>query len=880
MKPISLKVQAFGPFLEEQTIDFAALEESGVFLIDGKTGAGKTTLLDAICFALYEVPSGGDRGSFFDMRCKSADKDKETFVEFEFENRGTVYRFRRSVTATGKQSQSCEKKKGDTFIPFGDKQIKTIVTDTAARIIGLDQNQFRQVIILPQGQSEKLLTCKSEDKEKVLNKLFLTSRWESIVKRVQDKVKAQEDKLAEQMMEISAALEKHGCATLEGLETQYNALSEEYSKTEEECQKTKKSANAAAEEYIAAVALSGKFRHLDELKANLDALQAEMDGKKDEDAKIARAKAALAIEPFKTALSQRSGALDSANKAVAAAEKAFSANEKNLAEKQAAFSAHEQGSEENRSDAERIVLLDSKKALYEELPTLSAAEKSASTALSSAEKAADNALRLFEEKKAEWTAANDEQMEISIQKNAAYEQYRAGICASLAKQLVSGKACPVCGNTVHPKPAVSESEPVTEEEINRLNKLLKAADEKIEAARSEKDSAETALKAAENALSDAKTDYAKAQTALAAKQKECIEGIGTLAELNTQRNQLSAKVAEYNALSESLRKELNEASSKVDSAKAVLANAKSVVESAQSDFDAALSEWNEKLSEQGFPSEEEYSAAYIPQEELTERIENQKTLEGRYNGAKAAFETENEKLKSETRPDVAALKEKSDKLSEQLNTQTEESGVLKNKCDTLKETLKDLSAKKERYNKDKAEVDANRLFCKLISAHGGGMSLPRFVICSMLNAVIGRANVMLEKIMSGRYRLFRTDEATSGRKSGLELGIIDSFNSGTRSVKSLSGGEKFLVSLCFAIAVSSIVQEQGRGVSMDAMFVDEGFGALDSDRTEDALRILGEVSESHALVGVISHVDELGDSITTKVNVVGDPQTGISTISQ
>ena len=879
MKPISLKVQAFGPFLEEQTIDFAALEESGVFLIDGKTGAGKTTILDAICFALYEVPSGGDRGSFFDMRCKNADSDKETFVEFEFENKGTVYRFRRSVSATGKQSQSCEKKKGETYSPYG-KQLKTTVTDTAAEIIGLDQNQFRQVIILPQGQSEKLLTCKSEDKEKVLNKLFLTSRWESIVKRVQEKVKALEDKLAEQMMEISATLEKHGCVTLEGLETQYNALSEEYSKNEEECRKTKKSAAAAAEAHTAAVALSGKFEHLDKLKANFDALQAEVDGQKDEDARIARAKTALAIEPFRTALSQRGSALDSANKAVAAAKTDLAESREAFSEKQAAFSAHEEGSEENRSDAERIVLLDSKKALYEELPTLTAAEKSAAAALSSAEKATEKAQRSFETKKAEWTAANEEQMELSLRKNAAYEQYRAGICASLAKQLVAGKACPVCGNTVHPKPAVSDSEPVTEEEINRLNKLLKAADEKIEAASLEKEAAEAALKTAENALNEAKTGYAKAQTALAAKQKECIEGISTLAELNTQRNRLSAKVAEYNALSESLRKELNEASSKVDSANAVLTKANTSLETAQSEFEAALSEWGEKLFEQGFPSEEEYRAAYIPQEELTARIENQKTLEGRYKGAKAAFETEDEKLKSETRPDVDSLKAESDKLSEQLNSQTEKSGVLKNKCDTLKETLKDLGGKKEKYNKEKAEADANRLFCKLISAHGGGMSLPRFVICSMLNAVIGRANVMLEKIMSGRYRLFRTDEATSGRKSGLELGIIDSLNGGTRSVKSLSGGEKFLVSLCFAIAVSSIVQEQGKGVSMDAMFVDEGFGTLDPDRTDDALRILGEVSESHALVGVISHVDALGDSITTKVNVVSNPETGVSTISQ
>ena len=81
MKPVSVRFKGFGPYMEEQFIDFSELEKNGLFLISGETGAGKTTILDAICYALYCESSGGQRGDIENMRCKLADKTDETLVE-------------------------------------------------------------------------------------------------------------------------------------------------------------------------------------------------------------------------------------------------------------------------------------------------------------------------------------------------------------------------------------------------------------------------------------------------------------------------------------------------------------------------------------------------------------------------------------------------------------------------------------------------------------------------------------------------------------------------------------------------------------------------------------------------------------------------------
>jgi exonuclease SbcC len=138
----------------------------------------------------------------------------------------------------------------------------------------------------------------------------------------------------------------------------------------------------------------------------------------------------------------------------------------------------------------------------------------------------------------------------------------------------------------------------------------------------------------------------------------------------------------------------------------------------------------------------------------------------------------------------------------------------------------------------------------------------------MLTSVTAEANRLLSGVYGGRYRLYRTDEISGrSRKGGLELEVQDNQTGQRRSVTTLSGGEKFLVALSLAIGLSTVVQAQGHGMQLEAMFVDEGFGSLDRESVADALEVLQGISRSSGIVGIISHVDQLAETIPSKIRI-------------
>ena len=138
----------------------------------------------------------------------------------------------------------------------------------------------------------------------------------------------------------------------------------------------------------------------------------------------------------------------------------------------------------------------------------------------------------------------------------------------------------------------------------------------------------------------------------------------------------------------------------------------------------------------------------------------------------------------------------------------------------------------------------------------------------LLQTILQYANQLLRQVHDGRYQLYRSDEAIGRvRKSGLELGIYDSYSMGQRSVVSLSGGEKFLVSLALSLATSFVVQSKNGGMQLDAMFIDEGFGTLDEHSIADALHILQTMTKRKGMVGIISHVEILKENIADGIEV-------------
>lgn len=197
MKPIQLTVQAFGPFAGKQQIQFDALGNNPLFLINGATGAGKSSILDAICFALYGHTTGAER-SASQMRCDFADTKLLTEVTLDFSLADKRYRISRVPMQERAKSvgegTTTQQSKASLWELDGTPDNRLIVSSSVKdadaeikQLIGLDVEQFRQVMVLPQGKFRELLLADSKDREKIFSQLFQTS----IYKKIEEALKAQ-----------------------------------------------------------------------------------------------------------------------------------------------------------------------------------------------------------------------------------------------------------------------------------------------------------------------------------------------------------------------------------------------------------------------------------------------------------------------------------------------------------------------------------------------------------------------------------------------------------------------------------------------------------------------------------------------------------------
>lgn len=232
MRPIYLKMTAFGSYRGAAEVDFTRLYDNGLFLITGKTGGGKTTILDAICAALYGKATGSERAKDWkQMRCNHAPADTDTSLEFIFSVEGTEYRFFRRwhLPVSRKKDEppvlkdaesACYRRAEGTqdwqLITSGSGKA---VTEAAESILRLTQTQFVKVIMLPQGEFRELLTASSDEKEAIFQKLFDTERWERITERVNEEFRRVEKECEEHAARRALAFRSAECEDSAQLQT-------------------------------------------------------------------------------------------------------------------------------------------------------------------------------------------------------------------------------------------------------------------------------------------------------------------------------------------------------------------------------------------------------------------------------------------------------------------------------------------------------------------------------------------------------------------------------------------------------------------------------------------------------------------------------------
>ena len=197
MKPISLTIEAFGPYRDSVTLDFNELQNHSMFLISGPTGAGKTSILDAMVYALYGEPSGEVRKTDA-IRSDFAEPERMTRVDFSFaigEAQYRVERLPKQLVAKKRGTGMREQNASATVYEMKDGEWKVIATsaaairDTIQRIIGFRKDQFLQVVLLPQGEFRKLLVASTSEREELLHTLFRTELY----RRLQDALKSAYD---------------------------------------------------------------------------------------------------------------------------------------------------------------------------------------------------------------------------------------------------------------------------------------------------------------------------------------------------------------------------------------------------------------------------------------------------------------------------------------------------------------------------------------------------------------------------------------------------------------------------------------------------------------------------------------------------------------
>ena len=250
MKPLKLTMKAFGPYAGTQEVDFRGLDKAGLFLIYGPTGSGKTTLLDAVTFALYGRTSGERAGE--QMRCQYADEGTETEVVLEFSVGDTTYKVRR------KPRQTRPKKRGEGLTEsLAEAELWNVtagelaasspndVEEEVKRLIGFEVDQFKQVILLPQGKFDELLSARSDRREELLQVIFGTSVFERVQERLREKAGELKTRREAVLQRQSGVLSQYQVEDPAGLDELITAMKMSVAGLQEEAQTLKKAYETA-----------------------------------------------------------------------------------------------------------------------------------------------------------------------------------------------------------------------------------------------------------------------------------------------------------------------------------------------------------------------------------------------------------------------------------------------------------------------------------------------------------------------------------------------------------------------------------------------------------------------------------------------------------
>ena len=863
MKPILLTLSAFGPYAGETTVDFSLLGEDGLFLISGDTGAGKTTLFDAISFSLYGEASGGrERRRAKSFRSDYAAPKCETFVELTFRHRDTLWRIRRSpeyerpkLTGEGTTLQAASARLTNLDTGEVTEGLRDVADQTYA-LLGLTQDQFTQTVMIAQGDFLKILNAPSDDRKALFQKLFNTSLYADLQRKLQEMNSAcsREREDLERRIALAAGKISPEDDFPEADRIRQYAADPKYADPLADClerliERERAACQAAGQEkqgaedalhgLIAAItqgrAVNADFDALEKADAALSALLARQEEMETLSAALADARKAQSLAAEEAMRAGNADSLQKQRQALSQAEAALKEAEQALP--QAEAQKKEADSRAPEADA-LLAQVQQLSACAPVLRSLEARQKKLKKqqtqmqALLDAGRAAD----------AVYTAAKE-----------GYYRSQAGL---LAAELREGEACPVCGSPHHPHPAALTDASVTREEMEQADLRHRQAAEALHAA----------------------------GTALAALQAEIAADRHRLAELRIGPEEteadLTRRILDKQALAHQYRAAIDRAGEQLKALqllaernRTAAAQGRQRLDELEKAAEALEQAFREKLKAAGFADERAYQLAKMPdrarlqaENALREYGEQKKSLADQASGLR-------EKLSGQRRADLTALEGQRRERADQKDAAERAEAAMMKKLAVHEDALRELrQARSQQKRREGHWAVVRDLYtcCAGIAAGNrrAKLTFEAYVQQYYFKQVVSAANKRLTVLTDGVFTLRCKEEARDRvRQSGLDLDVLDRATGQWRDVSTLSGGESFLASLALALGLSDVVQAQSGAIRMDAMFIDEGFGTLDENALRNSLQVLSTLADGKRLIGIISHVRELEERIDRQIVV-------------
>ncbi len=1006
MRPLALSLQAFGPFVGAEQVDFRPLGASALFLIHGPTGAGKTSLLDAICYALYGESSGGERGDT-DLRSDRADLDLVTRVVFHFALGGQEYQVlreprqrRRRLRSDGQGSTEQPAKAEFHRLEAGAwihvVSQPTRVSAEVQRLLGFSHQQFRQVVILPQGRFRDLLAASSRDREQIFEQLFQSTVYRRIEQQLKDQAGTLRSDVAALQDQQKGALLTVGQDTLGGLASAVEEAKTDMAPLQQAVGQARALQQAAASALQQGQQQQAHQLAADQAQGRLLALQAGDAAQARREQQLAAARRSAEVagvlaesarldDEIRRAGQQRTDAASAEARATAQVEQARQAlaaarleygqhpdrlrevqelerlqpltqqHEGLLAQEQAAR-AHEAASVATLDHTQQSLLrsglaydqaaqavqeasqaADQHRALTAAVQ-LTALQLQHLQAEADVAKAGQEAAATGERAQARLQAAQRDHSTAEARLEDVLQRWDAGHAARLADALPEGAPCPVCGATDHPAKAQAGGDWVSEEVLRQAREAqaqallalqqaqaqAQAAALRLAAARAQQDQLATlgapgnpdglTLASCAARVRDQNAELAALQIRIAqlpalqatltqrAAQRDALQAALTdgqsaveqhrqaLLQATVARQQLEqqlpAQLRAPQALATALARARascidleatwNQAQERERAATLALAQVSVRLQEAtrqqahlQAQGEAMARRVSAALQAAGFASADQAHAATLETAAVTalERARDQ------HQQALAAAVSEVERTRAlvqgVAKPDLDALQAAATAAIDGVR-QAEEA-LQRRRLDlerlaAVGQQLHDLAARQAQL-----ETRFNVLgrLAEVADGHNPHrLSFHRYVLATLLDEVLEAASQRLLEMSRQRFALRRLDGNAQGRGAGgLDLEVLDGETGTARPIATLSGGEGFLAALSLALGLAQVVQSRSGGIHLDTLFIDEGFGTLDPESLDFAIRTLIDLQGEGRLVGIISHVTELRERIDARLEV-------------